>query len=162
MKKQRPARARLCDGTGWIDTHDCTGAGRNKACPGCTACAKKTSGRAKKASTQVQSRPESQKVEVSVSSIYVVLRLPRVPAELAGFGVPLDERRRPLIPDEARELAAELIAAADVVDLATGRKRPRGAAGRYLCVTGCGDEVNSDGDAPLCDNCSRGIEYVSL
>lgn len=114
---------------------------------------KRKSRAATKKKAQQSTPEESQKPEVTTSSMYVILRLPRVPAELAGFGVALDERRRPLSPDEARELAAELLAAADKVDRASGRLRPRGATGRFLCAGGCGDEVSSDDDAQLCDNC---------
>lgn len=184
-RKPEKSERRLCSGTGWIDeTHDGTGYGRNKACPGCAACAKNEVAEAMAslrptttaairahlharwgppAAKQPPPKEESQKPEVTTSSMYVVLRLPRVPAEMAGFGVALDERRRPFFPDEARELATELLAAADQVDLATGRKRPRGATGRYLCPGGCGGEVNSDGDsARLCDNCIAADEDVQV
>lgn len=114
------------------------------------------------------STPHGVKAKVVAGGTDVILHIPAVSAAMSGTGIPLPKRRWPLVPDEARELAAGLVAAADTVDVATGRKRPRGAtaclAGEaalvlgavvgedLLCTSGCGGEVDAEGSL-LCDNC---------
>lgn len=48
--------------------------------------------------------------------LQVYMHVPPCPADLSGSGEALPERNVPLVPDEARELARELLRAADALD----------------------------------------------
>ncbi len=58
---------------------------------------------------------------VVTSSLHVILILEPVPAAMSGTGIAMGGRRAPLIPAEARELAAELVRAADELEFAKAR-----------------------------------------